>query len=91
MGFHDHKENGKEECFITQFFRIEEIDKDENCLNVSLLLPLDISGHYTDNLCDVMSLKRTSTCVNINFECICAIQCLDAELLKRKIIIEPKW
>ncbi|MBP3041249.1 hypothetical protein J9303_17430 [Bacillaceae bacterium Marseille-Q3522] len=91
MGFYLNNSTKKEECFFTEFFRIEEMDSESCCATISLLLPLDIQGNFTDSLCDVMILRRTSTCVTVDLGCICGIQCMDSHLLKRKIIIEPKW
>ncbi|WP_237562820.1 CotY/CotZ family spore coat protein [Bacillus dakarensis] len=90
-GLIKNKDTKEEECFSTPFFRIEEFDKENCCATVSLLLPLDIKGNFTDSICDVMTLKRTSNCVTVDLKSICAIQCFDVDLLKRKIIIEPKW
>ncbi|MDZ5472998.1 CotY/CotZ family spore coat protein [Bacillus sp. 31A1R] len=86
-----NKKTGKSTCFSTKYFRIESILKESGCVIVSLLMPLDIHGEHTKNICDCIQLKKTSTCVTIDFSCICAIQPLELELLKRKIIVEPKW
>lgn len=91
MGYEINKKTGKKECFFTSFFRIESIDKESCCVTVSLLRPLDLHGEDVESICDVMILRRTSSCLEIDLSCICAIQSLDFDLLKRKIIIEPKW
>ncbi|MFJ7825893.1 CotY/CotZ family spore coat protein [Psychrobacillus sp. NPDC096623] len=79
------------ECIETNFFRIESVDLENCCATVSLLRPLDIEGELTNSLCDVVKLEKTSICKIVDVTCICAIQPLDTEMLKRKIIIEPKW
>lgn len=80
-----------EECFESSYFRIESIDIETCCIKVSLLRPLDIEGNYSNSFCDLVRLEKTSICKNIDLSCFCAIQLLETELLKRKIIIEPKW
>ncbi|MGP7817101.1 CotY/CotZ family spore coat protein [Niallia sp. 01092] len=89
-GFHFNKSLQKEECFQTSFFRIEETDVHSCCATVSLLLPINILGESKYSLSDVIILKRTNQCAVIDLSCICAIQVLDFELMKRDIIIEPK-
>ncbi|MGM0904486.1 MAG: CotY/CotZ family spore coat protein [Bacillota bacterium] len=91
FGTETRKKDGLKECFLTSFFRIEKLEESSNCATISLLRPLNIHGEDTNDPCDVVKLKKTSECVQIDLSCICAIQCLDAELLKREIIIEPKW
>lgn len=91
MGHYINEDNCKEEPFHTSLFRIEEIDKKANCASVSLLLPLNIHGEYTDDLCDTFLLRKTDVCSTIDLSCLCGVQPLDTDLMKRKIIIEPKW
>lgn len=91
MGTVHNKRSNKSDLFTTKFFRIEEMEKDAKCAKVSLLRPLDIYGEDTKALCDVARLTKTSTCVEIDLNCICAIQCVDLDLLKREFIVEPKW
>lgn len=85
-----HKE-GCEERFESGYFRIEAIDKISCCATISLLRPFNLCGEDTELICDTFKLRKTSTCVQVDMNCICGIQCLDTELLKRKVIIEPKW
>lgn len=75
----------------TIYFRIESVDLENCCATISLLRPLDIEGNQTTAPCDVVRLEKTSICKVVDVTCICAIQPLDTEMLKRKIIIEPKW
>lgn len=77
------------ECFTTPFFRLESIDKGADCARLSLLLPFDINKKPTK--CEVIKLAKTPICVEVDLSCICGVQVLSTELLKRKIIIEPKW
>lgn len=77
--------------FKTKFFRIEEIEENGQRAKVSLLRAFNIYGEDTNVLCDVVKLKRTSVCAEIELTSICGIQCGDIDLLKRDFIIEPKW
>ena len=77
--------------FETEYFRIESVDRERCCGTVSLLRSLDFEGNVTNSLADVVRLEKTSTKKNIELSCISAIQLLNHDLLKRKIIIEPKW
>ncbi|WP_066295201.1 CotY/CotZ family spore coat protein [Bacillus sp. FJAT-29937] len=86
-----NEKNGKQECFESNFFRIESIDKEKCCATISVLRPFDIKGNHSNSICNVMKLTKTSACIHVDLSCICAIQVLDTELLKRKIVIEPKW
>ena len=84
-------DNNEDESFKTTFFRIETVNKVTCCATVSLLHPLSTDGESSLGLCDVMKLTKTSICIEIDLDCVCAIQPLETELLKRNIIIEPKW
>ncbi len=86
----NHK-NGKAESFTSNYFRIESIEKEGCHATISLLHPLDIHGDPPHSPCDVIILKKTTNCIEIDLLSICAIQTVDIELLKREIIIEPKW
>jgi hypothetical protein len=81
---------GKEEKFKTNYFRIESIDEDKCCISVSLLRPFDVYGNDAFSVCEVMKLKKTPACAHVDLSDICGIQLVEIELLKRKIIIEPK-
>lgn len=90
-GMYQYDSSNKMKCFVTSIFRIEEIDREACCALISLLVPLDIHGNVTDSYCDLMMLRKSSTCITIHLKDSCGIQLLETELLKRKIIIEPKW
>lgn len=79
------------EKYNTNYFRIESIDKTMCLITISLLKPLDIEGNYTDSISDVFRLEKSNVSKVIDLSQICAIQLLEIELLKRNIIIEPKW
>lgn len=80
-----------EEYFETSYFRIESVDKERRHAILSLLRPLNIVGEHTSKPEEVVKLVRTAIYIEVNLACIYAIQPLDTELLKRQIIIEPKW
>ncbi len=80
-----------EECFETSYFRIESIDKERCSAILSLLRPLNIVSEDTSKPGEVVKLVKTAIFIEVNLACIYAIQPLEAELLKRQIIIEPKW
>ena len=90
-GVYQHDSSKREICFVTSIFRIEEIDRETCCATISLLVPLNIHGNVTDSHCDLMMLRKTSSCITINLKDSCGIQPLETELLKRDIIVEPKW
>ncbi|MCV9887812.1 CotY/CotZ family spore coat protein [Metabacillus halosaccharovorans] len=83
-------DNGKDDDFCTPFFRIEHVDTKEKFGILSLLRPLSLTGYPSEEICDVERLERTEICVKVDLTCICAVQCLDINLMK-KVVIEPKW
>jgi len=91
IGIDINHETGTKESFETNFFRVESINKESCCASLSLLRPFNITGGHTSKIEEVIKLTKTSICIEVHLSCICAIQPLDAELLKRQIIIEPKW
>ncbi|MEH7123885.1 CotY/CotZ family spore coat protein [Bacillus sp. JJ1773] len=86
-----NEKNGKRECIESNFFRIESIDKEKCVAIVSILRPFDIKGNHTNSVGKVMKLIKTPARKEVDLSSICAIQVLDTELLKRRIVIEPKW
>lgn len=79
------------ETFVTNYFRIESIDEESRRATISLLRPFDIHGKNTLSIDDLILLKKTSSQTNIELSQIQAIQPLDIDYIKRKIIIEQKW
>jgi hypothetical protein len=90
-GIDHHDPCGKSACFHTNYFRIEELEMNSGCATISLLRPLDICGENPYSQSEILLLKKTDICVQVDLSCVCAIQLVDIDLLKRKIIIEPKW
>lgn len=89
-GIDRNEKTGKEEKFKTHYFRIESIDEETCSISVSLLRPFDVYGNDAYSVCEVMKLKKTPACEQVELSDIFGIQLVEVELLKRKIIIEPK-
>ncbi|XXM72967.1 CotY/CotZ family spore coat protein [Lysinibacillus sphaericus] len=87
----DRDPGGEAASFETSYLRMEDLDETGGCARVSLLRPLCICGRHGHSCCDILMLKRTGICVNVDVSCLCAVQFMDINLLKRKIVIEPKW
>ncbi len=77
--------------FETEFFRIEDVDRERCRGTVSLLRAFDYEGNDTNSIADVVRLEKTSTKKSIELSGISAIQLLKPDMLKGKFIIEPKW
>jgi hypothetical protein len=80
-----------EEGFETSYFRIESVDRTTGLAVISLLRPLDMEGNITNSRGHVFRLEKTDKTKTIDVSLISAVQPLNIELLKRNIIIEPKW
>jgi len=79
------------EQFETEYFRIESIDRELRNVTVSLLRALDFEGNDTFSIADVVKLEKTSITRSINLNFISGVQFLSTDLLRGKIIYEPKW
>ena len=90
-GIVDNHITNKKEYFTTSYYRVNSIEKGSTCVNLTLLRPINIENKNVDSFCEVVKLEKTPVCVEIDLSCICGLQILDPNLLKRKIIIEPKW
>lgn len=84
-------ESSRGSFFTSNYFRIESVDKETCWATISLLQPLDIHGKYAPSPDHVIKLIKTPTCTELDLSCISAVQPLSLDLLKRRIIIEPKW
>ncbi|WP_245909246.1 hypothetical protein [Psychrobacillus insolitus] len=80
-----------EEDFETSYFRIESVDRTKGHVVISLLRPLDLEGNITNSRGHLFRLEKTDKIKTIDVSLISAVQPLTIELLKRNIIIEPKW
>ncbi|MBY0121271.1 CotY/CotZ family spore coat protein [Bacillus sp. S/N-304-OC-R1] len=86
-----NEKTGKRESFESSYFRLDSINKESRRAWVSVLCPLDFKGDPTNAVQDVIKLIKTSTIIEVDLNLIFAVQLVDTELLKRKIIVEPKW
>lgn len=77
--------------FKTFCFRIEEIDDLSKTAQVSLLKPFNVYGEAANDVNDVYFLKKSETKITINLNEFSFLKCLDIELLRREVIMEPKW
>lgn len=69
------------------YFRVEDIF-DGCCATLRVLLPLDASGDPVDLLnsdetgislravCDVTNFAATDSCITVDLDCFCAVQCI---------------
>jgi hypothetical protein len=79
------------EYYKTFCFRLESLDELANTAIVSLLKPFNVYGELVSNINDVYFAKRTTTFLTLDLIKFTSVKCLDIELLKREIIMEPKW
>ncbi|WP_462413428.1 CotY/CotZ family spore coat protein [Neobacillus sp. Marseille-QA0830] len=86
-----NEQHQKRECFTTSFFKLVSVNEDTNCVNLLLLRPLNACNQPSKSVCDVFRLEKTPICVEVNLDCVCGIQSFHPNLLKKEIIIEPKW
>lgn len=85
------KANTEGVSFETFCFRIENLDKQANTALVSLLHPINVYGETAVDLDELYLLRRTSHFSSLPLNKFTTIRCLDIDLMKRSIIIEPKW
>ena len=75
----------------TQYFRLEKIDEEICCAELSLLVAVDMDGCPVDLDDDFYALRKTKSCVIVNLNCFCVINPLSPKLVNRPLpIIEPK-
>lgn len=79
------------EYFKTPYFRIESLDPQANTAVVSLLKSFDVYGDPVDCTKEVYLLKRTPIFLSLELKEFATVKCMDIDLLKREITIEPKW
>lgn len=75
----------------TSFFRLESIEDDSCCAQLTLLKPVDMMGRHSNSADDLYSLKKTDICIHLNLCCFLAINPLAANLVEKPLpIIEMK-
>ena len=78
-------------CIMTPFFRLEKVDEQTCCAELSLLEAIDMEGNLADPFDDFYALRKTKVCINVNLSCFCVINPLPLEIVNRPIpVIEPK-
>ncbi|WP_052352796.1 CotY/CotZ family spore coat protein [Neobacillus dielmonensis] len=90
-GFYFDKKGQRRECFMTSFFSIDSVNEENNCVTLLLLRPINVYNQPADSVYDVFRLVKTPVCVEVDLDCFCGIQSFHPNLLKKEIIIEPKW
>lgn len=75
----------------TIYFRIEQIDREQKRLKVSLLRAFDWEDNETTSLKDVVRLEKTTAIANVDLRFISAVQLVVAQLLSREFYVESKW
>ncbi|WP_018930851.1 CotY/CotZ family spore coat protein [Gracilibacillus lacisalsi] len=82
-GFGTEVRGGRFECFNSFIFRVTEVD-DEDCCAVLELLVFDNDDTTCGDPCEqldneqVANLERTGICITVDLDCFCAITCLPA-------------
>lgn len=71
----------------TPFFRLEKIDEESCCVQLSLLQPVDLKGQPALSNSDIYSLKKTSHCIFVKVCGFSAISPLSHELVDRPLPI----
>ena len=82
--------NSKEKV-DTVYFRIEDVDRQQNRIHVSLLRAFDFDGNETTSMKDVVQLEKTAAIVNLDLRYISAVQLVDSQLLSKDYFVEEKW
>lgn len=77
--------------FSTKYFRIESMDEEKKSVTLSLLKPFNICNDITPCFNELYRLVKTDARVTVCIDTISAIQCLDIDLMTKKVTIEPKW
>ena len=62
-GMIDNDMTNKKEWFTTSYFRVNSIEKDPTCINLTLLRPINIENRtLRDSFCEVVKLEKTPVC-----------------------------
>lgn len=76
----------------TPYFRLEKLDEETCCAELSLLEAIDMDENPVDSSCEeVYSLKKTDKCIIVVLDCFCVINPFPPELVNKPLPhIEPK-
>ena len=85
---HHHHTPLNEDC-VSVFFRVEDIF-DNCCATLRVLRPLDADGKPVslvsdadpskidlNRICDVKKFKESNSCVTVDLDCFCGIECIE--------------
>ncbi|WP_332650378.1 CotY/CotZ family spore coat protein [Lysinibacillus sp. 54212] len=84
--FTSSEENYCNYCFSI-YFRVEDVF-DDCCATLRVLIPLDESGNVVDllnedgtklalgNVCEVVDFAASESCITVDLNCFCAVQCI---------------
>ncbi|WP_198162676.1 CotY/CotZ family spore coat protein [Halobacillus mangrovi] len=89
FGFINLEDN---DCEITVYFRVNNVNEDTGCVQLELLLPNEGRQIAPGNQCCVrlnqicgagpaLTLERTGQCIVVDCDCLCTIQCLDPNVV----------
>jgi hypothetical protein len=79
------------DCVISPFFTIEKLNKKLGCMDLSILIPIDMEGCPVDLYSDIFSLLTTQKCITVDINYFCGVVCLPGKLINRFIPkVEPK-
>ena len=81
----------EKEKIETNYFRIEEIDKQSHQMKVTLLKACDIEGSEASSLKDVVKLEKTKATAIVYLHSISAVQLVSTKLFDCEYYIESKW
>ncbi len=75
----------------TPYFRLEKIDEESCCAQLSMLLPVDLKGQPAMTDQDLYALRKTSQCILVKICGFCSITPLPSELVGRTLpVVESK-
>jgi hypothetical protein len=91
--FHAQGNTGANSCFVSIWFRVENID--DCCATLRILRPFKTNGPLCPEelvskdrsrislvgACELDSLRKTNNCIEVDLKCFSAIQCLSPSLV----------
>ena len=86
LRLHDLKSN-----LETSYFRLEEIEKSQQRITLSLLRAFDFEDNETNSTKDIARLEKTDVKVTVDLSSILAVQVLNPVLVGHNFYIESKW
>ena len=81
----------EKEKIETNYFRIEEIDKQSHQMKVTLLKAYDLEGSEANSLKNVVKLEKTKATATVYLHRISAVQLVSTQLFACEYFVESKW